>query len=172
MRRKERRTIWCACGCKTALETPDKHGKDRRFVNGHNRATKTHGMSGTPEHRAYKNAKQRCTNPNTVRWEDYGGRGIKFLFANFEQFFAELGLRPKGKTLDRINNNGNYVPGNVRWATKREQRANTRKCKPYTRKLKTHCKRGHKYVEGSYYAYGTNRHCKACMVVIEKRRKR
>jgi hypothetical protein len=61
-----------------------------------------------------------------VRFADYGGRGIKFLFDSFEQFFAELGPRPKGKTLDRIENDGNYEPGNVQWATPTEQLAHRR----------------------------------------------
>src|ERR1039458_10069171 len=69
---------------------------------------KTHGMSirsdgkVPPEYDAYQHAKYRCTNPNARRYKDWGGRGIKFLFTSFDQFFAELGPRPKGKTLDRI----------------------------------------------------------------------
>ena len=84
-----------------------------------------HGMcthtTMQPEYKAYTNAKQRCTNPKYKGWKNYGGRGIKFLFTNFEQFFAELGYRPKGKTLDRKDTEGNYEPGNVQWATKEEQ---------------------------------------------------
>ena len=71
----------------------------------------THGMSRRneknhlpPEYTAYQHAKDRCTNPNFIQWKDYGGRGIKFLFTSFEQFFAVLGSRPKGKTLDRYPN--------------------------------------------------------------------
>jgi hypothetical protein len=56
----------------------------------------------------------------------YGGRGIKFLFTSFEQFLAELGPRPSGMSLDRIENDGNYEPGNVRWATRSEQVQNRR----------------------------------------------
>ena len=80
----------------------------------------------TPERIAYSDAKQRCTNPNHRQWKDYGGRGIKFLFISFEQFIAEIGLRPKGLTLDRADNNGNYEPGNVRWATRSQQNASRR----------------------------------------------
>ncbi len=89
----------------------------------------------TPEHIAYRHAKGRCSNPTDVAWKDYGGRGIKFLFTSFEQFFAELGPRPEGKSLDRINNDGNYEPGNVRWATHSEQVKNQRrrKCRPTAR---------------------------------------
>jgi hypothetical protein len=64
-------------------------------------------MYCTPKYQAYYDAKKRCANLNDP---NYGGRGIKFLFTSFEQFFAELGLRPQGKTLDRIENDGNYEP--------------------------------------------------------------
>lgn len=80
-----------------------------------------------PERKAFHRAKNRCTNPNNKDWNDYGGRGIQFLFTSFEQFFAEIGKRPAGKTLDRRNNDGHYEPGNVRWATRTEQNLNRRK---------------------------------------------
>ena len=64
--------------------------------------------------------------PKAINYANYGGRGIKFLFTSFEQFFAELGPRPKGKSVDRINNDGHYEPGNVQWATRSEQRKNQR----------------------------------------------
>jgi hypothetical protein len=86
----------------------------------------SHGMNRTPEHYAYSNAKDRCTNPRSRRFSGYGGRGIKFLFTSFEQFFSLLGPRPEGMTLDRINNDGHYEPGNVRWATWEQQYSSRR----------------------------------------------
>ena len=83
-------------------------------------------MSNTPTHKSFCAARSRCNNPNTDNYPYYGGRGIKFLFDSFEQFFAELGPRPKGMTLDRIENNGNYEPGNVRWAAPSQQMKNRR----------------------------------------------
>src|SRR5574337_144116 len=84
---------------------------------------RTHGLTDTPEHRAWRNARHRCTNRNSHRWARYGGRGIKFLFESFEQFFAEVGPRPSPKhSLDRPDNDGDYRPGNVRSATAKEQR--------------------------------------------------
>jgi len=75
---------------------------------------------------AYRDAKRRCLNPKHVEWKNYGARGIRFLFENFKQFMIELGPRPAGKSLDRIDNDGNYEPGNVRWATPTEQTNNRR----------------------------------------------
>jgi len=86
-------------------------------------------MLKSAEYQAYQNAKQRCTNPGYIGWKNYGGRGIKFLFETFEQFFAELGRRTTPlHSLDRFpNNNGHYEPGNVRWATQRQQKLNRRR---------------------------------------------
>ena len=81
----------------------------------------------TPEYRAYCDAKGRCSNSNHPAYKHYGARGIKFLFASFQEFFAELGRRPEGLSLDRIHNTtGNYEPGNVRWTDKKTQIANRR----------------------------------------------
>ena len=85
-----------------------------------------HMMCGTPEYVAYTNAKNRCSSPKTPCYKDYGGRGIKFLFASFKDFYAELGNRPDGLSLDRKDNDGHYKKGNVRWATLQEQAQNKR----------------------------------------------
>jgi len=131
----------CECGCgkpaPIAKMTNRQYGwiqgQPKRFIQGHNRASlpesevwKRHGMTGTPAWRSWLAARQRCQNPHNPKFADYGARGIKFLFTSFEEFFAELGPRPQGMTLDRINNDGNYEPGNVRWATDEQQRSNKR----------------------------------------------
>jgi hypothetical protein len=71
----------------------------------------------------------RCENPENVGFEHYGARGILVCeqWHAFDAFLADMGERPVGTTLDRVDVNGNYEPGNVRWATRREQRWNTRR---------------------------------------------
>jgi hypothetical protein len=89
-----------------------------------------HGMWGTPEYKAWENLRNRCRNPNNPKYEYYGGRGVTWhpLFDSFSEFFKEVGLRPSsGHSIDRYpNNNGNYEPGNLRWATIEQQNLNLR----------------------------------------------
>lgn len=90
-----------------------------------------HGMSRTPEYRAWSQAIRRCHVPKSLNFKNYGGRGISVCQewkASFAAFFAHVGLRPHpSMSIDRINNDGNYEPGNVRWATRTMQNNNTRK---------------------------------------------
>jgi hypothetical protein len=88
----------------------------------------THGSTNSPEYHAWGGMRQRCLNPKNRRWKDYGGRGITICarWASFENFLSDMGFKPKGTSLDRVNNDGNYEPSNCRWATPKEQRTNTR----------------------------------------------
>jgi len=84
-----------------------------------------HGYN-TPTYKSFHCAKQRCENPKDDHYHNYGERGIEFKFKNFEEFLSHVGGRPTGKTLDRINNEGHYELGNVRWASTKTQNRNSR----------------------------------------------
>ena len=89
----------------------------------------------TAEYKTWQRIRQRCSDPKSDNYKYYGGRGIKIhkswlhSFENFLKYLKEHNMYPKPKRLsiDRINNNGNYCPGNIRWATSLQQRHNRRK---------------------------------------------
>lgn len=109
-----------SCGCARAEHIASLGEKSRKW---HSNEQKT------PEYRAWTAMRYRCGNPNSSSWNHYGGRGIKVCpqWNDFKVFLADVGRRPSPKhSLDRINNDGHYEPGNVRWATIVEQANNKR----------------------------------------------
>ena len=94
----------------------------------------------SPEKVSYFGAKYRCNNPNVDAFKDYGARGIEFRFESFEQFLEHLGPKPDPKwDLDRINNEGHYEPGNVRWVPHKINAQNKRDTINITYLGKTQC---------------------------------
>ena len=124
-------TFWIVrCECDPDVQKIVARGK---LISGKTKSCgclrKPHGMFGTPEYKAWVSMIQRCTNPKARGWKRYGGRGISVCCEwreSFIAFFTYLGLRPSPlHSVDRFPDpDGNYGPGNVRWATPKEQGRN------------------------------------------------
>jgi hypothetical protein len=101
----------------------------------------THGHTYLPEYQPWKAMVARCTDPNCYRWPRYGGKGIEVRFRDFDHFFSEIGPRPSPEhTIDRFpDNKGHYEPGNVRWATAKEQNRNKGSNRLLTHNGRTQC---------------------------------
>jgi hypothetical protein len=133
MKRGQSRWL-CLCDCGTikivqGFKLTHNETKSCGCLLRENKSGFVHGGYHSPEYTSYHAAKKRCTNLNAKQYADYGGRGIEFRFQSFEEFFAEIGPRPEPKfaySLERINNDGHYEKGNVRWATKTQQARNRR----------------------------------------------
>lgn len=125
----------CVCQCsaiKAVMAVELKSGKtkscgcydaDRKRLD-----TVKHGRTRTPTYNCWANMKARCENKNRSDFKNYGGRGICVCesWSEFANFLADMGEKPGGLSIDRIDNNGNYEPGNCRWATASQQRRNQR----------------------------------------------
>lgn len=122
--------LWCDKHSQERIHNGKKNYKCSSCVREWSNAWASKDCAARPEFYTMKNAMQRCNNSKNHHYHNYGGRGIEFRFESAksaEQWVLEhLGPRPSGHSLDRVDNNGHYEPGNLRWSSSREQASNKR----------------------------------------------
>lgn len=140
----KRKVQWhwrCLCRCGNSVTVAGHHLREHttrscgclrdeiaaELARAQGRKNATHGMTGTRTYVSWKRMKERCYRKQAVNYPRYGGRGIRVCkrwYHSFSAFLQDMGERPPGMTLDRIDSNGHYTPSNCKWSTTMEQHEN------------------------------------------------
>lgn len=141
-RNKHNKQVWlcrCECGIEKPILGTDLKCRDVKSCGCLRGRKTTHDKSRTSTYRCWSDMKQRCSNKTNKHYNDYGGRGIVVCnsWENFEQFLKDMGEKPKGMSLDRIDNDKGYCLDNCRWATPKQQVKNRRNNRVVTYKGET-----------------------------------
>ncbi len=139
------RIVRCKCECGALVDVSLAHLRSGGTAScgclGKHNGTK-HGKRYTPAYEIWKTMRQRCLNPRNAHYTYYGGRGISVCdrwLNSFVSFLEDMGERPEGCSIDRVNNDGNYEKSNCRWATSTQQARNTRQTRLITFDGHTRC---------------------------------
>lgn len=131
----------CACGEERVVVGYSlKTGGSVSCGCAHTKSQEAHGLSRSAEYGIWQQMKNRCLKPSVANYHRYGGRGITVApewIDSFQAFYADMGRRPKGRTLERMDNDGPYSKDNCRWASQKEQSNNTRRNRKITLRGRT-----------------------------------
>lgn len=148
LKRRSRRVLCkCDCGAESIVRVSDLNSGWSSSCGclGREKSAETnrrHGGASRSEYRIWAAMRQRCGNPKNQAYRYYGGRGIKVCkrwASDFVNFYADMGARPKGLTIERIDNSRGYSPDNCKWVSRKEQTRNTRWNRQIKYKGETHC---------------------------------